>query len=297
LVTLAVPAQAANMLSLFPQTFAGATVSKPAQAYDAKTIYDYMDGHADAYLRFDFRQVYAAEYDLGGKLVVAEVFEMGSAPEAYGVFSVLPLGTAVTIGQEARFEGAMLRVWQDGYYVKVAGEEDSPAFRDFATQFAGAVVAAIGTQGARPELIDYLPTATLHPGRVAYFHTPEDLNYAQYVATDNVLQLAKGKTEVVFAVCQIGGKAARVVVVRYPTAALRQKAVGSFTKTIFSRKMRSMKDGTRLEQMQKDQFTGLRAFVGAKGEPMLALCFEAKSAALCTQMLAAVVASHAPAQP
>ena len=88
----------------------------------------------------------------------------------------------------------------------------------------------------------------LHSRQVCYLHTDADLNYAYYVSTDNVLQLAKGKTDVVFAEGGLGGKPLKVAVIRYRTAADRTKALASFAKTIFSRKAVSQKDGTRLEE-------------------------------------------------
>jgi hypothetical protein len=120
------------------------------------------------------------------------------------------------------------------------------------------------------------------------------MNTAHYVSTDNVLQLGKGKTDVVFADGRLGGKPLAIAVVRYRSTAERTKAVAGFTKTIFSRKMLSRKDGTRLEQLRRNEFTGLRPFTGPAGEPLLALCFEAKSAALCKQALN-LLATHRPA--
>jgi len=280
-----------DMLRMFPETIAGGTVSRPAQSYDPKTVYDYMDGGADPYLRFDFQRIYAAEYKLADKLVVVEIYDMGSSADAYGIFSTNPRGESVPVGQGARFEGSMLRAWQDRFFIKIASDEDTKAFRDFATEMTRHFVEGIGVQGPLPDLMAFLPEQ-LRPSQVCYLHTDADLNYAHYVSTDNVLQLAKGKTDVVFAEGGLGGKPLKVAVIRYRSAADRTKALASFAKTIFSRKAVSQKDGTRLEEMRKGQFTGLRPFAGPKGEPMLALCFEAKTAALCRQALATLAKSR-----
>jgi hypothetical protein len=212
---------------------------------------------------------------------------MGSPAEAYGIFSTNPRGESVPVGQGARLEGPMLRAWQDRFFIKIASDEDTKALRDFATQMTRRLVERIGAQGAPPDLLASLP-GELHPTRIRYLHTDEDMNTAYYLSTDSVLHLGKGKTDVVFAEGRLGGKPLAMAVVRYRSAAERTKAVAGFTKAIFSRKMVSQKDGTRLEALRKSQFTGLRPFAGPAREPMLALCFEAKTAALCKQALTAL---------
>jgi len=291
-IVLGGAARAAEVLPLFPAQLAGAAIQKPAQAYDAKTIYDYMDGAADHYLRFDFRQLYAADYKLGEQLVVVEAYDMGTPAEAYGVFSTDQEGSAVAAGQGARLQAGMLRAWTDRFFLKVAGREDTPAFRDFATEMVKRFAEALGTGGARPELISILPEKELHPTRIGYFHSVEDLNYAYYVSTENVLGLGKGRTDVVIADAQVGGKPLKVAVVHYAKAEDRAQAISKFTKIIFSKKAARDKDGTWVEAMRKDQFTGLRPFAGPAKEPMLALCFEAKTAAQCRAALTAITGSR-----
>ncbi len=277
-------AQAADMLSLFPGAGGGVTVTRAAAEFDPKTIYDYMDGGADIYLRFDFQRLWAAEYELAGKPVTVEVFDMGSSPEAFGIFSTNPRGESVQVGQVARFEGPMLRAWQDRFLIKISTSDDTPAFREFATQTARRFAEAVGGPGVLPELTNALPKG-LQPKQVRYLHTDEDMNAAYYISTDNALQLGKGKTEVAYAEGTLSGKPLSFAVVRYRSAEARGKAITAFTKSIFSKKMVAQKDGTRLEALRKNEYTGLRAFAGPAGEPMLALCFDARTAALCTQAL------------
>jgi hypothetical protein len=290
---LAACAQAADMLALFPNSIAGAAISRPAQAYDAKTIYDYMDGAADPYLRFDFQQLYAAEYQLNGALAVVEVFDMGSSAEAYGMFSTVASGERLPIGQGAAYGDMMLYAWQGRFLIKIAGEEETKPFRDFATALAARFVDGIGASGPRPALLSFLPESALHPTGVRYFHTHADLNNAYYVSTEDVLLLAKGRTDVVFAGCELNGQPAKVVLVRYPDAQARAAAVARFSDIMFSKKATRAKGGAGLEEMRKGQFTGLLPFAGPAGEAMLALCFEARTASACTQVLDAIASPRA----
>lgn len=286
-------AQAADVLGLFPESIAGGAISKPAQAYDAKTIYDYMDGAADPYLRFDFQQLYAAEYQLDGGMVVVEVFDMDSSPEAYGMFSTVARGDQLPIGQGAALADMMLHAWQGRFLIKIAGEQDTARFRDLAEALAAQFAAGIGASGPLPALLSFLPEGTLHPAEIRYFHTHLDLNNAYYVSTEDVLLLAKGRTDALFAACRHNGQPVKLVVVRYPDAATRTKAAERFSKTMFSEKASRAKDGMRLEEIREGQFTGLLPFSGPAGEAMLVLCFEARTASTCAQVLEAVAAPKA----
>ncbi len=292
LVTLlgAAAAPAAEMLSLFPEHLAGATRTAAAKAYDNKTIYDYMDGGADPYRRYDLRQLYAAEYSLEGKLITVELFDMGSSAEAYGVFSMHQEGAPAAVGQGARWLDQVLRAWMDRYFLKIAGEADTPEFRAFAVALGGRFAQALGANGDLPDLVTSLPVKELQLTQLCYLHAVQDFNFAYYVSTDNVLLLAKGRTEAVVADGRLGGPPLKVAVIRYRDPKDRAQALARFGKIILSKKATRDKDGTLLEEMSKQRVTALRPFSGPGGEPMLALCFEARTPGKARAALAALAA-------
>lgn len=276
-----------DLLQRFPGKLATGVITNKACAYNAKTIYDYMDGGADPYLRFDFQRLYAAEY-AAGQTVVVEAYDMGSSAEAYGIFSTDASGEAVKVGQGAVFKGPMLHCWKGRFFIKIAGEKDTRQFREFARKMAVHLTAGM-SQGTLPDLVSALPKEVLRPTQIRYLHTYDDLSNAYYISTENVLALAKGRTDVLFADCRLRGQPLKVVVVRYRKPQDPARALGLFTRAIFSRKAVSRKGGTRFEEVQKNQFTGVRAFSGPNREAMLAICFEARTANACVEALAAIV--------
>ena len=278
------------MLEVFPDKLGNAVISEKANAYDSKTIYDYMDGGADPYMRFTFQRLYAASYKLGNMLTVAEVYDMGSSQEAYGIFSTDLKGKSLPVAQGAVYQGTMLRCWRDKYFIKIAGQKDTPEFKDFAVEIAQRFAQEIKTDGPLPALISAIPKDTLHPTLVRYFHTDDDLNNAYYISTDNILGLGKN-TEVVFADCRFDNQSLKAAVIRYKTTAEMEKAWKQFSQTYLSKKAVTDNDGTRLEQIRKGRFTGIRRLRGRSGEPMLCLCFETRNAISCRAALAAIVKS------
>src|SRR3989304_4594407 len=64
------------------------TQTGPDKTYDRTTLYDYIDGAAEPYLTFQFRQVVARRYEKEGQpSIVVDLFDMGSSKDAYGLFS------------------------------------------------------------------------------------------------------------------------------------------------------------------------------------------------------------------
>ena len=275
----------ADMLGVFPAQISGAAVDGQARAYDSKTIFDYMDGAAEPYLRFGFRQLYAAAYALAGKPATVEVYDMGSSADAYGIYSMDLTGRKLSIGQGALYNPGTLRCWKDRCFIKVYSIDDSKAFADFASAIAKRITTSIAKPGPMPALISQLPTA-LHPTKIRYFHQCDELNSVYYVSTENVLELGE-TTSAVFADCAYAGKPVKAAVIRYARPADREKAWQHFIKTIFSKRAVSV-GGARLEEVRKASFAGIRRFSGAAGEPMLALCFEAKSAQTCKVVINAI---------
>ena len=76
--------------------------------FDEKTIFSYIDGAAEVYKAYNFRQCLSRQYTIsGGPAIILDIFEMGSSEDAYGVFTHDIDGTTVDIGQDGKFIFAM----------------------------------------------------------------------------------------------------------------------------------------------------------------------------------------------
>jgi hypothetical protein len=95
--------------------------------YDRKTLYDYMDGGAEVYLAFDFREVFVRKYiDAGENEIVLDIYDMGSPAEAFGMFSCDRQDPEAGLGQGSEYGPGLLRFWRGRYFVSitVSGNED-----------------------------------------------------------------------------------------------------------------------------------------------------------------------------
>lgn len=245
--------------------------------YDRKTLYDYMDGGAEVYLAFDFREVFVRKYaDSAGNEIVLDIYDMGSPAEAFGMFSCDRQDPEAGIGQGSEYGPGLLRFWRGRYFVSitVSGNEDKAEMA--VLDLGKAVAPLLGPDGAPPGMIKLLPAAGLKPGKTAYFHNHVHLSNRYFVSAENILDLDE-KTECLFAeygaagadnpVGAAGGDSARLLVVRYPDATRAGAAAASFLRAL---PPQADADGAALTEKKKWSMIKTR-------DNVLAVVFEASS--------------------
>jgi hypothetical protein len=204
--------------------------------YDRKTLFDYMDGGAEVYLAFDFRQVFVRKYQGPAKAEIAlDIYDMGSPEEAFGIFSCDRQDPGVGIGQESEYGPGLLRFHQGRYFVSITAAGDEKKAEKAILELGKAVAPLLGPPGARPALLGCLPETGLKKERTSYFHSAVNLNNRFYVAGENILNL-DARTDGVFAEYEAGAaEAGNLLIIRYPDQNRAQAAYRSFGQAYFPR--------------------------------------------------------------
>src|SRR5512139_3208993 len=114
-----------------PDEGAGWRAKAPADRYDRRTIFEYIDGHGEVYLAYgmnacDTRR-YAGPASEGD--VVVDAFEMETPAGAYGVFTHSREGEPTDVGQGASYGYGTLLFWKGRYFVSVYAERESDPAR------------------------------------------------------------------------------------------------------------------------------------------------------------------------
>ena len=262
--------------------------------YDRKTLYDYMDGGAEVYLGFDFRQVFVRKYaDAEENEIVLDIYDMGSPAEAFGMFSCDRQDPEAGIGQGSEYGPGLLRFWRGRYFVSitVSGNEDKA--EKAVLDLGKAVAPLLGPDGAPPDMIKLLPAAGLIVEKTAYFHNNVHLSNRYFISSENVLNLDE-KTECVFAEYNnpvgaadpvvadnpvVAEGAARLLVVRYPDASRAGAAAASFLKAALPR---ADEDGAALTEKKTWSMIKTR-------DTVLAVVFEASSKETAGRLVEAAV--------
>jgi len=193
------------------------------RVFAGKKLYDYIDGAGEVFMKYDFKEVATTEYEnpATGDLMAIDIYDMGSATEAFGIYSYSRYVGAefVNVGNEGFVTDSSLDFWEDRFYVKVQafqmGDDTSTAMRGFATRIAGGI-----PDGAwvSPAVLGLLPSEGKVLGSEKYFHEKLILDNLVFISEENTFALS-GETDCAWAEYETDGKRAKVLFVAYPTEA------------------------------------------------------------------------------
>ncbi|HME46066.1 MAG TPA: DUF6599 family protein [Syntrophorhabdales bacterium] len=202
------------------------------ERYDSKTIFKYIDGAGEVYLAYGFKSLVTRRFERSGRpLLTADVYEMGSSADAYGVFSFERQDEEAGMGQGSEFGGGLLRFWKGNYFVSVNAEGEGEDVDKAILSLGRAVAALITKTGPRPGLISHLPGKgfNLVEKNVYFFRSHVLLNQRFFIAHQNILQLGPD-VEAVLAEYRLGKEKEHLVLIRYPSEKRALDSLSSFRK-------------------------------------------------------------------
>ena len=168
---------ALSMREFVPEEILGWKLQDTVETYDPETIFDYIDGAGEVYRSFNLRMVmvfrFAKPVQPG---ITVELFDMGSAEDAYGVFSHAREKQETGIGQDYQYQGGLLCFWQADFFACLLSEKASTETKDAIFALARRIEERLPRSGSRPELVGYLPEDGLIQQSTRFFHVPSSLN-------------------------------------------------------------------------------------------------------------------------
>jgi hypothetical protein len=224
-------AEEASALSRFlPQELSGWRAEGKDELYDPETIFGYIDGAGEVYRAYNFQSLTARRYLKEGQPnLVADFFDMGTAADAFGVFTHDLEGEALEVGQGAVYKGGLLSFWKDRYFVSLYSEGETAQTRPALAALGEAIAKAIRAEGIKPNILFYVPSS-FDVGRARYFHNHLILNYHFFVSTENILLLDQ-KTEAVLVSPTRSPDNAFLLIVRYSDIKTAANALQNYTKS------------------------------------------------------------------
>lgn len=167
--------------------------SGEVKTYVGKKLYDSIDGAADRFFQYAFREQYVAGYSSNdsGKSINIEVYDMGTPEDAFGIFSCHDnvMSEHVGVGLAATISEINLDFCRGKHFARLLGMgfEEGEAKKPLRA-FAEAIAGNIEPGGELPELVKRLPEGYVE-GSLLFFHTAEILNERRYVAEENIFRL------------------------------------------------------------------------------------------------------------
>jgi len=145
----------------FPE-MAGWEQSGEIQTFSRTNLYDYIDGGADLYLKYDFQELKVAEYRNNQKAsVTIEVYRHKTPVHAFGIYSQERLDNAsyIEVGAQGYSEKGVLNFLTADCYVKMSSVDVGPEEQAVLLAFAKKLVDNWGGKGSLPLILSSFPRA------------------------------------------------------------------------------------------------------------------------------------------
>lgn len=227
-----------NLAGLLPDTPKGWIKSERPEIYNRQNLFDYIDGGAEEYLVYDFQKLVVQKYipetqdSLGENSITVEIWKMNSSADAYGVFSLDQEGEKSNIGQMGAYYDGLLRFWKDAFFIRILKAEGDS--KDIIWKLGSQIEKKIKKEGKPPQLVSMIPSDSLIPGSVYYFHKQITLNNLYYFSDQNILNLSM-ETNCALADFQFSNDKLRLLLIQYPDTT-KARIVEKNLKSIYSEK-------------------------------------------------------------
>ena len=139
--------------------------SRAPSTYQGKTLYRDRPAAPNLYHAYGFQRQAEVEYQsrkFGSEpLILLEIFDMGTAENAFGIYSfnTYPRAEMVWVGSKALLSGGYLRFAKGKYFVEIEGYEFATGIREGIVALAKAISAQIQEPPTKVPLFALLPHA------------------------------------------------------------------------------------------------------------------------------------------
>jgi hypothetical protein len=95
----------------------------PPSFYNPESLYQYIDGGADIYLLYNFKNLLHQDFSSDAAELTVDIYEMDRTEDAFGIYAAerSPGYQFVAIGAEGYRAAGVLNFLQDHYYAKLSG--------------------------------------------------------------------------------------------------------------------------------------------------------------------------------
>jgi hypothetical protein len=215
-----------DLTGVFPAANAipGWDISQEVETYNRDNLFNLVDGQAESFFAYGFEQVAVQRYqNSAGTLLNAEIWELATPADAYGLFSAGRTGTPVAIGDEGDSDpGRRLAFWQNRTFVSLDAAQPVPD--ETLQAFAQAIAGALPTGGERPVLVDRLPRSGLVDQSYIFFHEEMSIQMEVWLGGENILGLSQ-ETNGVVGRYKLGNNPARLMLIEYPASSQAAKGL------------------------------------------------------------------------
>lgn len=137
----------------------GWSPTEPPRSYFPDDLFEYINGAAESYLSYDFRELIVADLEKAEATLTLEIYDMGAPVNAFGIFGSerFPDNKAVPVGELGYCEGETLNFLAGRFYVKTLAFGLGEGTEAFLREIGSKVAAGIKPAGGPPALARAFP--------------------------------------------------------------------------------------------------------------------------------------------
>jgi hypothetical protein len=139
----------------------GWQLTEEVRSFFPDDLFEYIDGAAESYLSYDFRELAVADLERTGTdaTMTLEIYDMGTPVNAFGIFGAerYPDNAAVPVGELGYCEGEALNFLAGRFYVKMLAFGLGDGTESFLRDVGSKVAAKIEPAGGLPALVRAFP--------------------------------------------------------------------------------------------------------------------------------------------
>lgn len=232
-ITFTLPLKSMNpelisLKDLLPDTINGWTPAKEDRYFDKTSLYDYINGSAELFISYGFKNVISRTYSKEDQPdVIVEIFEMITSENAFGIFSNQRDSNNINFGQGAQYIEGSLIFWKDHYFISVVTHEENQDTKETILKLAKEIDEAIKTEGEIPDIVRLLPKKSLVKDGICFFRHYIWLNNYFFISTENILNINKNTNALI---AKYGSPEERyfLIIIEYQNPNKAQKAYSKF---------------------------------------------------------------------
>ncbi len=140
-------------------------ITEAPQDYLPETLFEYINGAAEIYLSYDFKELTVGHYEKGDSnaSLILEIYDMGNEKNSFGIYSAerFPESQFISLGNQGYLEEETLNFIVGKYYVKLLCFDSGEESANFLKLFSQEVVKRVEDRGSLPPVLDIFPTQGL----------------------------------------------------------------------------------------------------------------------------------------
>lgn len=136
-------------------------IPEAPQDYFPEILFEYINGAAEIYLSYDFKELTVGQYEKGDSnaSLIIEIYDMGNEINSFGIYSAerFPDSQFISLGNQGYLEEETLNFIVGKYYIKLLCFDSGEDSADFLKLFSQEVVKRVEDKGTLPPALAFFP--------------------------------------------------------------------------------------------------------------------------------------------